>query len=151
MTPLVIPPFITRSHSSLRAAAFMRPSLVLVSSDAEADECSADFRRHDERRGHRARQSGARRKPAAGPSRPRNGAPAPPAAEIALTAAGSRGHLPVMPVHCTIGLVALLAAVALLAGCKSAGASPPVPRATSSLKYGHGDGQTIATAVEIRS
>ena len=50
-----------------------------------------------------------------------------------------------------MGLVALLAAVALLAGCNSAGASPPVPRATSSLKYGHGDGQTMATAVEIRS
>ena len=46
-------------------------------------------------------------------------------------------------------LVAALAAAALLAGCQSP-QSQPTP-ATQNFKYGTGDGETMATAVEIRS
>ena len=53
--------------------------------------------------------------------------------------------------HCRNGLVAVLAAAAFLAGCKSGPASPPAQRAGSNFRYGLGDGQTMATAVEIRT
>jgi len=50
-------------------------------------------------------------------------------------------------------LVAALAAASLLAGCRSAGPSgtPAAPNARGNFKYGTGDGQTRATAVEIRT
>jgi hypothetical protein len=46
--------------------------------------------------------------------------------------------------------IAMLAAAALLAGCASS-PNAPGPRARSSFKYGLGDGQTMATAVQIRT
>jgi hypothetical protein len=54
--------------------------------------------------------------------------------------------------HLRRGLVVLMAAAALLAGCQSTGtqgtsAKPP----GSSYRYGHGDGQSMATAVELRT
>ena len=65
----------------------------------------------------------------------------------ALTAEGSRAHLSGMK-----ALIALLALAVLLAGCKSQNpAGAPVAHVKSSLKYGLGDGQTMATAVEIRT
>src|SRR5690242_9312636 len=69
-----------------------------------------------------------------------------PAGDV-LTARGSRATLPRMKV-----LVAAVTAATLLAGCKSPGpgAAPPAHHRTS-FKYGTGDGQTMATAVEIRT
>lgn len=46
--------------------------------------------------------------------------------------------------------LAMLAAAALLAGCAS-NPNPSGPRARSGFKYGLGDGQTMASAVEIRT
>jgi hypothetical protein len=55
-----------------------------------------------------------------------------------------------MPLRRT-ALIAALACAVLLAGCKSASTSPPAQRAGTNFKYGLGDGQTMATAVEIRT
>jgi hypothetical protein len=62
-----------------------------------------------------------------------------------------RGHLSGMHVHARAGFLMLLAAAAMLAGCQSAGPAGPPPRSGPSAKYGYGDGQTMATAVEIRA
>jgi hypothetical protein len=58
-----------------------------------------------------------------------------------------------MPPRCRNGLIAVVAiiAAALLAGCKSGSPGPPAQRAGTNFKYGLGDGQTMATAVEIRT
>lgn len=49
-------------------------------------------------------------------------------------------------------LIALLAVAMLSAGCKSAEpASAPAAHTRTSFKYGMGDGQTMASAVEIRA
>ena len=80
-----------------------------------------------------------------------NSLPAAPSAERALTAAGYRAHLSLMPSYCSNGLVAVLAAAVLLAGCQSSPTGPPAKRAGTSFKYGLGDGQTMATAVEVRT
>ncbi len=64
---------------------------------------------------------------------------------------GYRAHLSRMPSNCRNGLIAVLAAAAILAGCKSSSTNPPARRAGTSFKYGLGDGQTMATAVEVRT
>jgi hypothetical protein len=47
---------------------------------------------------------------------------------------------------------AILIACALLAGCKSASSTPnPTQPSKTNFKYGRGDGQTMASAVEIRT
>ena len=49
-------------------------------------------------------------------------------------------------------LIALLAAAMLSAGCKSPDpAAAPVAHTKTNFKYGLGDGQTMASAVEIRA
>jgi hypothetical protein len=48
-------------------------------------------------------------------------------------------------------LAAALAAATLLAACQSQGPPPAAPGTRTTLKYGAGDGQTRATAVEIRT
>jgi hypothetical protein len=68
-----------------------------------------------------------------------------------LTAGAVRGHLSGMHLHGRSGFIVLLAAAATLAGCQSANPSGPVPRPGPGAKYGQGDGQTMATAVEIRT
>ena len=70
-----------------------------------------------------------------------------PGAACELTAAGFRAHLSGMK-----ALIALLALAVLPAGCKSPDpAAVPAAHVKTSLKYGLGDGQTMATAVEIRT
>ena len=56
-----------------------------------------------------------------------------------------------MTSFCRNGLIAALAATAFLPGCTSSSMSPPAHRAGTSFRYGLGDGQTMATAVEIRT
>jgi len=48
-------------------------------------------------------------------------------------------------------LFAALAAATLLAACQSNPTHTPTAPGTKNFKYGTGDGQTMATAVEIRS
>jgi hypothetical protein len=49
-------------------------------------------------------------------------------------------------------LTAALFACALLAGCMSASSTPtPTQPSKTNFKYGRGDGQTMASAVEIRT
>ena len=48
-------------------------------------------------------------------------------------------------------LAAAMVMSTLLAGCQSPGPGAPAPHRKSSFKYGTGDGQTMATAVEIRT
>ena len=56
-----------------------------------------------------------------------------------------------MPCFCRNGFIALLATAALLGGCQTSSTGPPTQRAGMNFKYGFGDGQTMATAVEIRA
>jgi hypothetical protein len=44
-----------------------------------------------------------------------------------------------------------LFACALLAGCQSTSTTTPAPPAKTNFKYGRGDGQTLTSAVEIRT
>src|SRR5262245_4202180 len=50
-----------------------------------------------------------------------------------------------------IVLIASLAAAFLLGGCQASGSQSPTPPGNNAFKYGRGDGQTMATAVEIRT
>jgi hypothetical protein len=55
----------------------------------------------------------------------------------------------IMKTHPTLRVLAsLIAAGALLAGCQSTGATSP---GKTNFKYGRGDGQTMASAVQIRT
>jgi hypothetical protein len=48
-------------------------------------------------------------------------------------------------------LVAALAAAALLAGCQGTSTGSPTPPGSKNFKYGTGDGETMSSAVEIRT
>ena len=47
--------------------------------------------------------------------------------------------------------LAAVVVCALVAGCQSAPSAPSAPRPHTNFKYGMGDGETMATAVEIRT
>ncbi|HTU66489.1 MAG TPA: hypothetical protein VMF52_11110 [Steroidobacteraceae bacterium] len=51
----------------------------------------------------------------------------------------------------TVLVLSVLAAGLSLAGCQSNGATNPTPTRTKSFKYSNTDGQTMATAVEVRT
>jgi hypothetical protein len=75
------------------------------------------------------------------------------AAEIARDPFAMRTRVAAAAAMAMAVAVAIMMAMAtLLVGCKAPGpANTPVPHSMPSFKYGTGDGQTMATAVEIRT